>query len=314
MSSPRVSVVMIFLDGERFMDEAVASVVAQTFTDWELVLVDDGSTDGSTAIAQRWAAADERIRYLDHDGHANLGMSASRNRGIAEARGDLITFLDCDDIWLPDHLAPQVATLDADALLDATYGAHRYWYSWSDDLDDVERDHQSRLGVEPDTVQEPGELLLTYRRDTGTLPAICSVLLRRAALLRLGGFAVEFRGCFEDQVMLAKLGLHLRVHVSGDSTVLYRRHDASACAIAIERGTYHPMRPNVAEHRYLQWLDRYLVEQGEGDSETRVLVRRALADYRNPLSAPARRELRRRAHLGLRWRRKRLQRALGRAA
>jgi len=70
---PRASCVLIFLDGERFIDEAIRSVVGQQgCDDWELVLVDDGSTDASTAIARRWAATDpDRIRYVEHPGHAN---------------------------------------------------------------------------------------------------------------------------------------------------------------------------------------------------------------------------------------------------
>ena len=104
--APAVTCVLIFLDGAHFIDEAIRSVVAQgDDVDWELILVDDGSTDESTAIARRWAAADPRIRYLEHDGHANRGMSASRNAGVAAARGELIGFLDCDDVWLPSALA-----------------------------------------------------------------------------------------------------------------------------------------------------------------------------------------------------------------
>ena len=105
--SPAVTCVLIFLDGAHFIDEAIRSVIAQgDHVDWELVLVDDGSTDASTAIARRWAADDpERIRYVEHAGHANLGMSASRNAGVAAARGACIGFLDCDDVWLPSALS-----------------------------------------------------------------------------------------------------------------------------------------------------------------------------------------------------------------
>ena len=86
-----VSVVVIFLDAERFLEEAVGSVLAQTFDHWELLLVDDGSTDGSTAIARRYARTHPgRIRYLEHDGHRTLGMSASRNLGLFHGRGHYI--------------------------------------------------------------------------------------------------------------------------------------------------------------------------------------------------------------------------------
>src|SRR3712207_221993 len=80
--APRVSVVVIFLDAARFLGEAVASVLGQTYGAWELLLVDDGSTDGSSALARGYAAAQPgRVRYLEHPGHANRGMSAARNLG-----------------------------------------------------------------------------------------------------------------------------------------------------------------------------------------------------------------------------------------
>ena len=122
--TPRVSVVMIFLDEERFLAEAIESVRAQTFTDWELLLVDDGSSDGSSAIARGYAEREgDRIRYLEHPGHENRGMSASRNLGIRHARGDLVALLDADDVWLQHKLSRQVALLDANPDAEMIYGA-----------------------------------------------------------------------------------------------------------------------------------------------------------------------------------------------
>lgn len=86
--APLVSVVTIFLDAERFIEEAIESVFAQTYDRWELLLVDDGSTDRSRDVARRYAARyPSRVRYLEHPGHQNRGMSPSRNLGIAHAAG-----------------------------------------------------------------------------------------------------------------------------------------------------------------------------------------------------------------------------------
>src|SRR5256885_6022630 len=112
--SPLVSAITIFYNGKTFIAEAIESVVAQTYPSWELLLVDDGSTDGASEIARDYAARHpERIRYLEHDGHRNRGMSASRNLGLQHSRGALVAFLDSDDVWLPEKIARQVATLDA---------------------------------------------------------------------------------------------------------------------------------------------------------------------------------------------------------
>src|SRR5687768_6214760 len=95
-----VSVVIIFWNAERFIQESIKSVFAQTYPAWELLLVDDGSNDGSTAVARRYTEQHpERVRSLEHPGHANRGMSASRNLGIRYAHGAYIAFLDADDVW-----------------------------------------------------------------------------------------------------------------------------------------------------------------------------------------------------------------------
>src|SRR5436190_7341573 len=110
----RVSIVTPFLNAERFITESIESVLAQTWHGWELLLIDDGSTDGSTAIAQRYAAAHpEKIRYLTHQERRNCGASASRNLGARHARGEYLAFLDADDVYLPRKLEEQVPLLDA---------------------------------------------------------------------------------------------------------------------------------------------------------------------------------------------------------
>src|SRR5262249_18578704 len=147
----RVSIVTPFLNAERFIAESVESVLAQTYRDWELLLVDDGSSDGSPAIAARYATAHpQKIRCLGHDGRRNRGASASRNLGIALARGEYIAFLDADDVYLPPKLAEQVPVLDAHPDIAMTYAGTEYWHSWTGRAGDVAADWTWRnYGVEP---------------------------------------------------------------------------------------------------------------------------------------------------------------------
>ena len=102
---PEVSVIVIFKDEEAFLEQAIESVFVQTLPSWEMLLVDDGSTDGSTAIARHFAQqADGQVRYLEHRGHANLGMSAARNLGLSQAAGEFVSLLDADDELFPHAL------------------------------------------------------------------------------------------------------------------------------------------------------------------------------------------------------------------
>ena len=139
---PLVSVVIIFWNAERFLQEAIESVLGQSYSAWELLLVDDGSTDGSTAIARHCAGRyPERVRYLEHPGHANLGMSAARNCGVRGARGPCVAFLDADDVWFPTTLQDQVAVLEAHPDAAMLYGPIQWWYSWTGRSEDRERDY-----------------------------------------------------------------------------------------------------------------------------------------------------------------------------
>jgi glycosyltransferase involved in cell wall biosynthesis len=103
VNEPVVSVVMPVHNGERFLAQAIDSVLAQDYPHHEIVLVDDGSTDASGAIA-----AELPVRY---EWQPNQGVAAARNAGVAAARGDLVAFLDQDDLWLPHKLAEQVGYL-----------------------------------------------------------------------------------------------------------------------------------------------------------------------------------------------------------
>ena len=137
---PRVSVVMIFFNGEAFLAEAIESVIAQTFTDWEFLLVDDGSAPAATGIAKGYAARyPGKIRYLDHPDHANRGMSRHSQSRHSDARGEFIAFLDADDIWMPSKLAEHVALLDKHQDVGMVCGATVYWHSWSGGKDRIDQ-------------------------------------------------------------------------------------------------------------------------------------------------------------------------------
>ncbi len=116
---PAVSVIMPAYNVAPYIGEAIRSVLAQTFTDLELLVVDDGATDGSAAIAEAWAARDSRVRVVRQ---ANAGISAARNHGLRLSRGRYLAILDSDDGWDPQFLEAQLAILDARPDVDIVSG------------------------------------------------------------------------------------------------------------------------------------------------------------------------------------------------
>ncbi len=116
--APRVTVVMPCYNANATIAASIASIQAQTFQDWELIVIDDGSHDASRHTVLKLAADDKRIRLFIQK---NSGPAAARNRGVAMAYASIIAFLDSDDLWTPDHLALAVAMIQADETLGVAF-------------------------------------------------------------------------------------------------------------------------------------------------------------------------------------------------
>jgi glycosyltransferase involved in cell wall biosynthesis len=283
-ASPRVSVVLIFWNAEQFLAEAIESVLGQTYDSWELILVDDGSTDGSTQIAGDCARKNpERVFHLRHEGHANRGMSASRNLGIQSARGEYVALLDADDVWLPQKLARQIQVLDTHEEVPLTYGPAQFWFGWTGRREDTARDSVFATGFPPDTVVRPPEVLLRFLREEIPVPLSSSALARRTLFETVGGFEPAFRDLYEDQVFFAKVCLRKPVFVEGEYHTLYRQHPDSACEKALRAGNYAFGRPHPAGRAFLSWLEGYLAAESCHDTEVARALRERLRPYRQPL-------------------------------
>ena len=290
---PLVSVVIIFLNAEKFIQEAIESVFAQTYGHWELLLVDDGSTDGSTKIALRYAEQHPgRVRYLEHDGHRNQGMSASRNLGIKHAKGEYIALLDADDVWLPHKIERQVTIMESCPEAGMVYGATQYWRSWTGNREDIQRDFVPKLAVQANTLVRPPTLLtISYPLNKGVTPCPSDLLIRREAMDRIGGFEESFSGkyqLYEDQAFLAKVYLREHVFVSGESWDRYRLHPDSCVSVVNREGQYHSVRLF-----FLNWLEKYLAQEGVKDVEVWQALRNALWPYRHPILYQLSRRVRR---------------------
>jgi glycosyltransferase involved in cell wall biosynthesis/SAM-dependent methyltransferase len=268
-----VSVIVIFFDAERFLEEAIESVAAQTYPHWELLLCDDGSTDGSTAIARRWAdTSPASVRYLEHDNHRNRGMSATRNLGLAHARGEHVAWLDADDVWLPEKLERQVGLLEEHSGAAMVYGPLRVWFSWTGQAEDFRRDFTQELGVPADSLVEPPTLALRFLRDDAYIPS--GVLVRRSVLEEVGGYEETIGDDYEDEIVHFKICHRWPVFASGESWVKYRQHENAFSVVEPRRPLRRKARANRID--YLTRLSEYLRSQGDEESEAGRLVRREL--------------------------------------
>jgi glycosyltransferase involved in cell wall biosynthesis len=284
--TPTVTVVLIFYDDVDFLAEAIESVEQQTFPDWELILVDDGSTDGSSDLARAAVAASPgRLRYVDHPGHVNRGISATRNLGWRLGRGRYVAFLDSDDVWETNKLTDQIEILQANPDVGLVVGASLYWWRWAGDS--APRDDQVMLiGAPADRIHLPHALLgYLYPLSSGVAPCPSSFMVRRDVLEAIGGFEESFPGMYEDQAFLMKVYHHAPVWVSSHCWDRYRRHPGQMMSVTGREG-YHEARK-----RFLSWYEGYLHQEGIDDPDVRRALRRAWWPYEHPRLAAIRRFL-----------------------
>ena len=192
-----VSVVVPVYNGERFLGEALDSVLSQAYEPLEVIVVDDGSTDDSGAVAQS-----RPVRYLRR---AHEGVSAARNAGIAAAQGELIAFIDADDLWAPDALATQVRHLLAHPSTGIVLG-------------------QMRIVVEPGTPRPPW-----YRPEweSATVPSSQPVA-RRSVFEEIGGFDPSYRMAEDIDWLARAQEAGVERAVLPDVVLIYRLHGANS--------------------------------------------------------------------------------------
>jgi glycosyltransferase involved in cell wall biosynthesis len=171
--TPLVSAIIPVRDGERYLEDAIRSVLDQSFDEFELIVVDDGSEDGTADVIRSMGGA---VRAIRQD---PTGVGAALNRGVRASRGAFIAFLDADDLWTRRKLELQVAVLAGDPEIDLAFGHMRHFHSR--DLSDEQR---ALLACPPDAM--PG-----LSKDT--------MLIRRESFTHVGPFENAFRvGEFVD--------------------------------------------------------------------------------------------------------------------
>ena len=276
ISGPLVSTIIIFLNEVKYIQEAIDSVFEQTYDHWELLLVDDGSTDGSTKIARLYAEQHpKKIRYFEHVGHKNKGMSASRNLGVMNANGEYIAHLDADDVWLPHKLERQVAILEKYPEADLVYGPWQAWNSWN--KNEERKDHLQNLNVLGDRLVHPPKLVPIWLENEHSIPGHCATMERRKIYLDLGGFEESFRDIYEDLAFLVKVGLKSTIYVSNECLSRYRQHSESTCQVYGQGGQLEK-----AQMAYFEWLEEYLQPFKFQYSDVWSTLQRVLWLHRHP--------------------------------
>ncbi|QKT04324.1 glycosyltransferase family 2 protein [Ectothiorhodospiraceae bacterium 2226] len=281
-----VSVVMPAYNAERFIRQAIDSVIGQDYQNLELLVVDDGSTDGTARVVADYVRRDPRVRLLRQ---ANAGVAAARNAGIAHARGEYIAPLDADDLWFPDMLALQVRRLSAES---ERVGAA---YAWSVHVDEAGRPTGGyNAGGEEGDVY--AALMVEFFIGNAS-----ATVFRRACFERCGGYDPTLRarraeGC-EDYdlhlrvarhfhfVRLPRLVVGYRQLTSSMSSSNWRRMARAHRFVFAALRRHHPTMPRALRrgvysrfHRY--YLAELCARANDARGQLLCLARAAAADAR----------------------------------
>ncbi len=208
-AAPMVSIVIPAYNASEHIVQAIDSVAAQTISGWELIVVDDGSTDSTAAVVSARIDGLRNARLISKE---NQGVSHSRNLGASEAQGSIVAFLDADDSWLPSKLEAHLARMEADPRLAVTFARVEFM----------------------DASGRPTGQLTNNLRDVVTAPMFLrtnptvttsNVVVRREAFFDVGGFD-ETINHSEDVELLFRLALNPRRRIQGVDEVLvrYRLH------------------------------------------------------------------------------------------
>lgn len=268
MSKIKVSVIIHFLNSSHYLQDAVKSVLWQTFVDWELVLVDGGSIDESVDIAREFENQfPDKIRVFEHAGPGILGIYSSRIWGAEQAKSAILAHLDSDDEWHPQFLERQYEIFTKFFSFDPgmVFCPMVYWWDDPDRFLDsyVQPVPKPGLHESPELVVEL--ILDGYAKSPGNSAVMISrkILLQAAELI---GIAEE--GTCDDQYLWSFVALRYPVCVNPEPLCRYRQWSASSCAKTFAEGSRSLLR---LRNKHIKWLRDYIKQSYTGRKKQRML-------------------------------------------
>jgi glycosyltransferase involved in cell wall biosynthesis len=213
MANNTISICIPAYHAASFLPETLASVKAQTFREWELIVVEDGSDDGVRSIVETFAKnVIQSVRYMRHE--QNKGLPAARNTAMSASRGEFIALLDSDDLWTVDHLETCLKALEKTGA-DLACSASELFEDQTGRIDEIRTPNAAEISSMP---------LSLYRRNFMQPSA---VVFRRAAFARIGGFDESLRSCEDLDYWFQLLRGGCYFTFTGQPSCRYRKHAAT---------------------------------------------------------------------------------------
>ncbi len=235
MAKPLISVVLPVYNGEAYLKAAIESVLQQTYNNYELIIVNDGSEDNSAVISNSFS----EVRYFYQP---NQGVAAARNLGIAQATGDYLAFIDADDLWHEEKLADQIAFMETDPAMGYSFTRHHLFHG-------------------PEMEDFPDWIRINYAQNdlTGYIPS--SLVARRWVFDRVGLFDTDYRlGEDSDWFLRAKdAGIPMGIL---EQTLLFKRIHSGNISAQVAQGQQYLLRAFKASVLRKKQMGRKKTDEG----------------------------------------------------
>lgn len=205
---PKVSVIIPVYNGAKYIEETLRSVYAQTFQDFEIIAVDDGSTDNISDIMRKYT---DRVKFISQE---NKGISAARNKAILESTGEYLAFIDQDDLWLPQKLEKQIALFEKNPKVGLVF-CDTIFFNEKGDLYNIYRKESPARGM------VFGELLSNYFLSLET------VVIRKKALLSLAQWFDEQFNMAEEMDLFLRIAYKWELDYVNEPLAKWRMHESS---------------------------------------------------------------------------------------
>lgn len=249
INNPEISVVMSVYNGQRYLKTSVECILKQTFQNFEFIIINDGSTDGSIDILNEYSNKDQRIIVINQD---NIGLTKSLNKGIRLAKGRFIARQDVDDISLPERLEKQINVISNDGNIDLVAS----WYLIIDDGDNVVLERKL-----------PRVEIISRMMKYENLICHSSAMFRKAKFHELGGYD-ENRRYGQDKYLWIKMK---KITIIPESLVMYRWHMHNVTHKRYEKSHDLVDMASFRQDRVLCCLSSLLLQQGEQTKARRLL-------------------------------------------
>ncbi|MDZ4712075.1 MAG: glycosyltransferase family A protein [bacterium] len=229
---PKISIITPLYNGTKTFEETADSVLSQDFENWEWILYDDGSRDGIQELGKKFAEKYKgKVFYFEHENNKNFGTAYTRNRAAEKATGNIISFIDQDDIWYKNRLSHQLEIFRQHQDCAMIWGPALYWYSNRTFVQPVKYNGEDiRTGV-----YESPRFIEIFLRDLKGTPLPGASLVRKESFIKVKGYDESIRGS-EDIVLWLKIAEQFKIYFDDKVLIKYRKHQDSTLGRANQSG------------------------------------------------------------------------------